>query len=63
MGLNSFNEATHFGVPIVAVPFFGDQQLNTAIALKRGVAVYLYRRGITIDSMSNALSEVLHNEK
>jgi UDP:flavonoid glycosyltransferase YjiC (YdhE family) len=63
MGLNSLNEATHSGVPLVAVPFFGDQLLNTAMALKRGVAFYLSRREITTESLSHALSQILHSEK
>jgi len=63
MGLNSFNEAAHFGVPIVAIPFFGDQQLNSAMAIRKGFASYVSRREINTKTLSHALGEILHNEK
>ncbi|XP_049779816.1 UDP-glucosyltransferase 2-like [Schistocerca cancellata] len=38
-GLQSFNEASYYGVPLVGVPFFGDQQYNVAKMLRSGIGV------------------------
>jgi glucuronosyltransferase len=59
VGLNSLNEAIHFGVPVIAVPFFGDQTYNTAIVNHRGIGVQLSKREITVGTLKNALRQVL----
>ncbi|KAI6204462.1 putative UDP-glucuronosyltransferase ugt-48 [Aphelenchoides besseyi] len=61
LGLNSLNEAAHFGVPMVAIPFFADQQFNTAAMLKRGLGVHVDRRQITAKTLSGAIRAVLED--
>ncbi|KAI6180215.1 UDP-glucuronosyltransferase [Aphelenchoides besseyi] len=61
LGLNSLNEAAQFGVPMIAIPFFADQQFNTAVMLKRKLGVYLNRRQITTKTLSDAIRTVLEN--
>jgi UDP:flavonoid glycosyltransferase YjiC (YdhE family) len=56
-------EAIHSGTPTVAVPLFADQDHNVAVATKRGVTVYLSKRNLNTESVTNALKEVLLNEK
>jgi UDP:flavonoid glycosyltransferase YjiC (YdhE family) len=61
VGLNSLNEAVYFGVPIVAVPFFGDQPMNAGMVLKRGNGVFVSRKNVS--AMPGALAEILSNKK
>lgn len=63
MGLNGFNEAMHYGKPLISVPVYADQPRNTATAVERGVAYPLDRRTLNEESLTKALNEVLLNEK
>jgi UDP-N-acetylglucosamine:LPS N-acetylglucosamine transferase len=63
MGLNSYNEATYYGVPIVSMACFGDQTLNSAMAVRRGVAVYVSKKKINAEVLTNALNEILYTPK
>jgi UDP:flavonoid glycosyltransferase YjiC (YdhE family) len=63
VGLNSYNEAAHYGVPIVAIPCFGDQFGNSVIAVKRGIAVQISRKEINTELLSNALNQILYNPR
>jgi glucuronosyltransferase len=60
-GLNSMTEAISSGTPTVAVPLFGDQEHNVAVAVKRGVSVYVNKRNL--NTLTAALQEILHNDK
>nr|XP_018903756.1 PREDICTED: UDP-glucuronosyltransferase 1-9-like [Bemisia tabaci]XP_018903757.1 PREDICTED: UDP-glucuronosyltransferase 1-9-like [Bemisia tabaci] len=40
-GLQSFQEAVHYGVPLLGVPFFGDQNLNTGKMSAAGIGLKL----------------------
>ncbi|KAI6198180.1 Glucuronosyltransferase [Aphelenchoides besseyi] len=62
-GLNSINEAATFGVPLITIPFFGDQHINSAAVVSRGLAVALDRRRISADSVASALTRVLRSSK
>ncbi|KAI6181402.1 UDP-glucuronosyltransferase [Aphelenchoides besseyi] len=62
-GLNSINEAATFGVPLITIPFFGDQHINSAAVVSRGLAVALDRRRISADSVASALARVLRSSK
>ncbi|KAH7706827.1 CRE-UGT-54 protein, partial [Aphelenchoides avenae] len=61
-GMNSLNEAAFNGVPIIAVPFFGDQNYNAAIVTHKRIGVYLQRTNITTESVTGALRELLEND-
>ncbi|KAH7718626.1 Protein UGT-54 [Aphelenchoides avenae] len=60
-GLNSLNEASSHGVPLLAIPLFGDQLYNAAIVLKKKMGVYMDIREITEDSVHQALDKVLND--
>uniref|UniRef100_A0A914WXN7 glucuronosyltransferase n=1 Tax=Plectus sambesii TaxID=2011161 RepID=A0A914WXN7_9BILA len=62
-GMNSLTEAMTTGTPTVAIPLFGDQEHNVAVAVKRGVSVFVSKRNINAESLTAALQEVLQNEK
>lgn len=48
---------------MIAVPLFGDQEHNVAVAVKRGVAVKVGKNEITTETLTYALKEVLDNKK
>ncbi|XP_046427732.1 UDP-glucosyltransferase 2-like [Neodiprion fabricii] len=62
-GLMGTLEAIHAGVPMVGIPFFGDQMLNVGGYAYRGFAVYLNYETLNKESFSEALNEVLTNPK
>lgn len=62
-GLNSLNEASSHGVPLLAIPLFGDQLYNAAIVLKKKMGVYLDVLEINEDSVHQALGKVLNDPR
>lgn len=62
-GLGSITEALFFGVPMVAVPFYGDQTQNVADAVRKGFAIQIKSTNITEDSLEKAFAEIIHNPR
>ncbi|XP_071454148.1 uncharacterized protein [Hetaerina americana] len=60
-GLLSFQEAAHRGVPLIGIPFFGDQHLNLNRVLDLEVGVRLDSRNLTASNVLNAINQVLGN--
>ncbi|PSN55494.1 UDP-glucuronosyltransferase 2A3 [Blattella germanica] len=58
-GLLGSLEATYSGVPVIGIPFFGDQKTNLANMKQRGMAVQLDYHNITKESVLEALRTVL----
>ncbi|XP_059612718.1 uncharacterized protein LOC132259183 [Phlebotomus argentipes] len=61
-GMGSLAEAKYRGVPVVGVPFFGDQMGNVAAAAEEGWAYQLNFEDLTEESFLAAVKEVLSNE-
>lgn len=62
-GLLSCTEAVYHGIPIIGIPVFGDQSLNTAKAVDNGYGLLVSFTNLTETSISWALNEVLGNDK
>lgn len=62
-GLLGSTEAIYYGIPIIGVPFFGDQNLNVKRASQAGWAIKLDYDNITTVSVEWALNEILGNKK
>lgn len=62
-GKGSVNEARYHGVPILAMPVFGDQMANAAEIVDEGWAVQLHFGDLTEESFGKVLNEVLGNPK
>lgn len=62
-GMNGMLEASYHGVPMICVPFFGDQFDNSVAAKHFGVAEILYKEQITENNLVNAINTVLHNSR
>lgn len=58
-GMLSTTEAAHCGVPMVAIPLFGDQFANSAAAKDSGLGTVLHYKDITKESLLEALNTVL----
>lgn len=62
-GLLSCTESIHHGKPIIGIPIFGDQQMNMDQAEKAGWGVAVKFTDLNEESITNALNEVLNNDK
>ena len=62
-GMNGLLQAAYHGVPMICVPFFGDQFDNSIAAKHFGMAEILYKESITKDSLVNAINTVLNNHR
>jgi len=62
-GLLSTQEAIHRGLPLVAIPVYGDQYYNLTRIVSFGVGIRLDYENITTESVKWALNEVLSNQR
>ncbi|CAL5223535.1 g6067 [Coccomyxa viridis] len=59
MGANGLYEAAYHGVPVVAVPFFADQHVNSLKAVIKGFGVILERMTMSEEAALTAFDKVL----
>ena len=62
-GMNGMLQAGFHGVPMICVPFFGDQFDNSIAAKHFGMAEILYKESITKETLVNAINTVLNNAR
>ncbi|XP_017056397.1 UDP-glucosyltransferase 2-like [Drosophila ficusphila] len=62
-GKGSITESQYHGVPMVALPIFGDQPGNAALMEKSGYGLAIDLLSITEESLRETLKEVLENKK
>jgi MGT family glycosyltransferase len=62
-GMNSINESLYFGVPLVMVPQQVEQGFNARRVEKLGAGRLLKSEKITVDSLREAVSQVLQDER
>uniref|UniRef100_A0A2A4J3R4 UDP-glucuronosyltransferase n=1 Tax=Heliothis virescens TaxID=7102 RepID=A0A2A4J3R4_HELVI len=62
-GLLSTTETTHYGVPIIGIPVFGDQFINVKRAIKKGFALEVNLSYNVSTDLKAAIEEILHNPK
>ncbi|XP_022918227.2 UDP-glucosyltransferase 2-like [Onthophagus taurus] len=62
-GLLSTIESIYHGIPMVAIPVFGDQMMNAAYAASEGYAINIPFQKLNEESFFNGINQVLNNEK
>lgn len=62
-GLLGTTESVYHGVPVIGMPFFGDQKRNIKTASQAGWGAQLDYYNITESSLTWALNEILNNDK
>ncbi|KAM8714200.1 hypothetical protein ACLKA7_014355 [Drosophila subpalustris] len=62
-GLFGTQEAVHFGVPILGMPVYGDQNLNINKYKAAGFALGVDYRSVTEEELRYSLTELLENPK
>ncbi|XP_060535998.1 UDP-glycosyltransferase UGT5-like [Cylas formicarius] len=62
-GLQSIEESIVRGVPMVAVPLFGDQKMNAEKSAKLEIAIQLDKDTLSRDSFKSAIIEVAENKR
>lgn len=62
-GLLGLSEGVYTGVPMILMPFYGDQHLNAMAAKARGVAEVVEFSELTEQNLRHALDEVFNNTK
>lgn len=62
-GLLSTIEAIHLGVPILALPVYGDQGLNAAMIKSKGIGIPIPFTSLTQNAFDEALDNLLRDNK
>lgn len=58
----SIQEAVYHGVPLLGIPFFGDQDGNLEQASRRGISTTLNFEEISEELITEKVSQILQNE-
>lgn len=56
-------EAIYFGVPLLAIPFFGDQQANVDSMVSKGLGLSLDHHNIEKDMLKSTIIEIITNKR
>ncbi|XP_018561584.1 uncharacterized protein LOC108903775 [Anoplophora glabripennis] len=62
-GLQSLQEAVYNAVPLVGIPFLGDQIANVNRMVKKGYGLKLNKNDVTRESIKRVVLEVMNNPK
>lgn len=62
-GLGSFTESFCHGVPILAIPIYGDQFQNAKLAEENGMGIKMEFEDISSENILNAINKILDNPK
>ncbi|KAF2889863.1 hypothetical protein ILUMI_16310, partial [Ignelater luminosus] len=60
-GLQSSEEAIYNEIPMVGIPFIGDQQANVQKMVNKGMALFVSHETMDKDTLKAAILEVLNN--
>ncbi|CAD5227796.1 unnamed protein product [Bursaphelenchus okinawaensis] len=61
-GMNSMSEANYFGVPMICVPFFGDQHRNVKSLIQREIGLELSKHSVNEEKLVQVLQKLIDND-
>ncbi|KAL1129759.1 hypothetical protein AAG570_012703 [Ranatra chinensis] len=61
-GMLTITEAVYCGIPIIGIPFFGDQGNNMAALERTGSAIVLQYESLTSDVLLKSINRILHEK-
>jgi UDP:flavonoid glycosyltransferase YjiC (YdhE family) len=56
-------ESIRYETPMICIPLFGDQMRNAKMVEHRNVAIVLDKRNLNVNTISDAIREILTNKK
>ncbi|KHJ87669.1 UDP-glucoronosyl and UDP-glucosyl transferase [Oesophagostomum dentatum] len=62
-GMNSILEGMHLGKPMIVIPMFADQQLNSKNVIRNGIGIVLERHLLNKQTLTGALRQVIGNRE
>jgi glucuronosyltransferase len=62
-GLQSFQEAVYYGVPLLGIPFFGDQKYNAKKIVTEEIGLHLPFQDVTKQTLLTSINAVLNDSK
>ncbi|KAF5287353.1 hypothetical protein FQA39_LY15956 [Lamprigera yunnana] len=62
-GMQSLQEARHYKVPIIGIPFIGDQWRNIANVVNKGIGLSFDHQTLTKEDIKNGILEIIENPK
>lgn len=62
-GLQSIQESLHCRVPMIGIPFLGDQFNNVLRAQDKGICLVIKRHDLTKGALKNAVLEIIENPR
>lgn len=63
VGLQSFQEAIRYGVPILGIPIFGDQKFNAKSLSDSGAGIIQEFNDISYENIFEKLREMITNSR
>ncbi|KJH45125.1 hypothetical protein DICVIV_08820 [Dictyocaulus viviparus] len=62
-GMNSILESMFYNKPMIVVPLFGDQQMNSRVVQKRGIGVIIEKNLLNKETLTEAIRKTLQNKE
>ncbi|CAD5235188.1 unnamed protein product [Bursaphelenchus xylophilus] len=61
-GMNSMSEANFFGVPMICIPFYGDQFRNVKALIQRKIGLELPKKSVNKENLVKVLGELINKK-
>lgn len=62
-GLQSMEEAMHCRVPMIGIPFLGDQFNNVLRAQDKGIGLVIYKNDLTKDVLKKSIQKIIEDSR
>lgn len=60
-GLQSIEESIHHGIPMIVMPFFGDQLSNAKIIVEKKIGLSIEHKNLEQENFRDTILEVAEN--